>query len=53
MMMFTALASQVGDRVTQIRMAVEAAVASGKLSRQRLQNAVAHILALKEVDLCS
>jgi beta-N-acetylhexosaminidase len=53
MMMFTASASQVGDLVTRIRMAVEAAVASGKLTRQRLQNAAAHILALKRVDLCS
>ena len=38
--------------MTQVVQAIRAAVSAGKLSRSRLRDAVAHILAVKHVNLC-
>jgi len=53
MVLFNAAASAVAALTNQIVSAVVEAVASGKLSRSRLENAAAHILAVKHVEVCS
>ncbi len=52
MMMFTAPAGRVSGLAAEVQHAIEAAVASGELSRERLQDAAAHILAAKQINLC-
>ncbi len=52
MVLFTATAAGVAGLTGQTVDAVVAAVAAGTLSRARLQDAVAHVLAAKGVDLC-
>ena len=51
MILFTS--STVSTTTRQIVQALVSAVNNGKLSRSRLEDAVAHILAAKHVDLCS
>jgi beta-N-acetylhexosaminidase len=52
MVLFTAAANAVSGQTGQIVDAIVAAVGSGALSRARLTDAVAHILAAKHVNLC-
>jgi beta-N-acetylhexosaminidase len=52
MVLFTAAAGNVTTVTKQTVAAVVAAVGAGTLARSRLENAVAHILAAKKVDLC-
>ena len=52
MVLFTASSAAVAGVTEQIVDAVVAAVSSGALSRVRLQDAVAQVLAAKHVDLC-
>jgi beta-N-acetylhexosaminidase len=52
MVMFTAAAGKIATVTKQTVSAITAAVAAGKLTRQRLENAAGHILAAKQIDLC-
>jgi beta-N-acetylhexosaminidase len=52
MVLFNADASAVAGVTNQIVSAVASAVASGRLPRSRLENAVAHILSVKHVEVC-
>jgi beta-N-acetylhexosaminidase len=52
MVMYTEAAGNVAKVTQQTVAAIVAAVNAGKLPRDRLQNAVGHILAAKKVDLC-
>lgn len=52
MVLFNADASAVAGVTNQIIAAVASAVASGRLPRSRLENAVAHILSVKHVEVC-
>ena len=52
MVLFNADASAVAGVTNQIVSAVASAVASGRLPRSRLENAVAHILLVKHVEVC-
>jgi beta-N-acetylhexosaminidase len=52
MVMYTAAAGNVATVTKQTAAAIVAALTAGKLTRARLENAVAHILAAKHVDLC-
>ncbi len=53
MLLFTASASSVASVTRHIVDAVVAAVAAGKVTPIRLQNAARHVLAAKHVDLCT
>jgi beta-N-acetylhexosaminidase len=52
MVLYTAAAARVGPVTANVVAAVVAAVQQGTISRARLENAVAHILAVKGIDLC-
>jgi beta-N-acetylhexosaminidase len=52
MVLFNADASAVAGLTNQIVSAVTSAVASGRLPRSRLENAVAHILSVKHLEVC-
>jgi beta-N-acetylhexosaminidase len=52
MVLFNATSAQLAALTAQIVSAVVTAVTSGSLPRSRLENAVAHILAVKHVALC-
>lgn len=52
MVLFNAASSAVAALTNQIVSAVVSAVASGKLARSRLEDAVAHILTVKHVEVC-
>jgi beta-N-acetylhexosaminidase len=52
MVLYNATPSTVAGLTNQVVHAIESAVASGALSRHRLQEAVLHILTAKHVDLC-
>jgi beta-N-acetylhexosaminidase len=52
MVLYNADPGSAAPVMTQIVQAVRAGVRAGKLSRSRLQDAVAHILAVKHVNLC-
>jgi beta-N-acetylhexosaminidase len=53
MVLYTAAAAKVAPLTTSVVAALVAAVDAGTLDRGRLENAVAHILAVKGVNLCS
>jgi beta-N-acetylhexosaminidase len=52
MVLFNATASTVASLTRQVVQAITSAVQAGTLSRSRLENAVLHILAAKNVTLC-
>lgn len=52
LIIFTADASATAATTRRAASAIVSAVASGKLSRSRLEDAVGHILTAKKVDLC-
>jgi beta-N-acetylhexosaminidase len=52
MVLFNATSSALPGLTNQIVSAVVAAVISGNLARSRLENAVAHILVVKHVEVC-
>ncbi|MBO0868384.1 MAG: hypothetical protein J2P15_07445 [Micromonosporaceae bacterium] len=52
MVLFNASSSAVASLTRQVIQAIADAVDSGKLARSRLEEAVAHILTAKHVDLC-
>lgn len=53
MVLYTAAAAKVGALTNTTIAALVAAVGAGTLARSRLEDAVAHVLAVKRVNLCS
>jgi beta-N-acetylhexosaminidase len=53
MVLYNAAPAAVAGLTSQIVQAITAAVGSGRLSRSRLENAVAHILVAKHIDPCN
>ncbi|HVC04610.1 MAG TPA: glycoside hydrolase family 3 N-terminal domain-containing protein [Candidatus Acidoferrales bacterium] len=53
MVLYTAAAASVASLTTSTVAALVAAVGAGTLDRSRLENAVVHVLAAKDVDLCA
>jgi beta-N-acetylhexosaminidase len=53
MVLYTAAAAKVAALTSGVVAALVAAVGAGTLDRGRLENAVTHILAVKDVNLCS
>jgi beta-N-acetylhexosaminidase len=53
MVLYTAAAASVASLTTSTVAAIVAAVGAGTIDRSRLENAVGHILAVKNVNLCA